>query len=63
VVDPKASAGGVPPAADLASIRALAEHLRVPAEDVEAWLRSPVGIPPQVLLSWVALWDLGRRKR
>jgi hypothetical protein len=63
LVEPTAIAGeGIPPT-ELAAIRAFAEHLGVAPEDVEQWLRRPGGIPPQVLLSWITLWDLGRRKR
>ena len=47
--------------ADLAAVRALAEHLDVTPQDIDAWLHRPGGLPPKVLLSWICLWDLKGR--
>jgi hypothetical protein len=47
--------------ADLSAVRALAEHLEVTLQDLDEWFQHSQGIPPQVLLSWVCLWDLKRR--
>jgi len=47
--------------ADLSAVRALAAHLDVTPEQLGDWLREPRGVPPQVLLSWICLWDLKHR--
>ena len=47
--------------ADLSAVRALAAHLDVTPQQLDDWLRESRGVPPQVLLSWICLWDLKRR--
>jgi hypothetical protein len=47
--------------ADFSAVRALAAHLELTPQQVGEWVRQPLGIPPQVLLSWICLWDLKRR--
>lgn len=47
--------------ADFSAVRALAAHLDVTPQQLGDWLRESRGIPPQVLLSWICLWDLKRR--
>jgi hypothetical protein len=49
------------PGADFSAVRALAAHLELTPQQLGEWLRQPPGIPPQVLLSWICLWDLKRR--
>ena len=49
------------PRADLSAVRALAAHLDVTPQQVGEWLQQSRGVPPQVLLSWICLWDLKRR--
>ena len=51
------------PTIDSSVIGALAEHLGVAAEDIHAWVRRPAGVPSEVLLSWIDLWNVGRLKR
>ena len=47
--------------ADLSAVRALAAHLDLTPEQLGEWLQQSQGVPPQVLLSWICLWDLKRR--
>ena len=47
--------------ADFSAVRALAAHLDVTPQQLGEWLQRPRGIPAQVLLSWICLWDLKRR--
>ena len=47
--------------ADFSAVRALAAHLELTPQQLAEWLRESRGIPPQVLLSWICLWDLKRR--
>ena len=47
--------------ADFSAVRALAAHLDVTPQQLAEWLRESQGVPPQVLLSWICLWDLKRR--
>ena len=46
--------------ADLSAVRALAAHLEVTPQQLDEWLQSSRSVPPQVLLSWICLWDLKR---
>ena len=47
--------------ADFSAVRALAAHLELTPQELAEWLRDSRGVPPQVLLSWICLWDLKRR--
>ena len=47
--------------ADLSAVRALAAHLELTPQQLGDWVRNSPGVPPQVLLSWICLWDLKRR--
>ena len=47
--------------ADLSAVRALAAHLDITPQQLGQWLQQTGGVPPQVLLSWICLWDLKRR--
>ena len=47
--------------ADFSAVRALAAHLDLTPEQLGDWVRNSAGVPPQVLLSWICLWDLKRR--
>ncbi|HXJ51673.1 MAG TPA: hypothetical protein VNH16_09790 [Burkholderiales bacterium] len=47
--------------ADLSAVRALAAHLDLTPQQLGEWLERSRGVPPQVLLSWICLWDLKRR--
>jgi hypothetical protein len=47
--------------ADLSAVRALAAHLDLTPQQLSEWLQQSRGVPPQVLLSWICLWDLKRR--
>jgi len=47
--------------ADFSAVRALAAHLELTPQQLAGWLQEPHGVPPQVLLSWICLWDLKRR--
>ena len=47
--------------ADLSAVRALAAHLDLTPQQLGEWLERSSGVPPQVLLSWICLWDLKRR--
>ena len=47
--------------ADFSAVRALAAHLELTPQQLDDWLRKSAGVPPQVLLSWICLWDLKRR--
>jgi hypothetical protein len=47
--------------AEFSAVRALAAHLELTPEQLAQWLRESRGVPPQVLLSWICLWDLKRR--
>jgi len=46
---------------DLSAVRALAAHLDLTPEQLGQWLQQSPGVPQQVLLSWICLWDLKRR--
>ena len=46
--------------ADLSAVRALAAHLDLTPRQLEEWLQASRSVPPQVLLSWICLWDLKR---
>ena len=48
-------------AKDFSAVRALAEHLEITPQAIADWLQHSRGIPPQVLLSLICLWDLKRR--
>ena len=48
-------------AKDFFAVRALAEHLEITPQAIVDWLQHSRGIPPQVLLSLICLWDLKRR--
>ena len=48
-------------AQDFSAVRALAEHLEITPQAIVDWLQHSRGIPPQVLLSLICLWDLKRR--
>ena len=48
-------------AADYFAVQALAAHLDVTPQVVVDWLQDARGVPPQVLLSWICLWDLKSR--
>ena len=48
-------------AKDFSAVRALAEHLEITPQAIVDWLQHSRGIPPQVLLSLICLWDLKRR--
>jgi hypothetical protein len=50
------------PRTDSSAIVALAEHLGVATEELNDWIRQPAGIPSQVLVSWIGLWNAGRVK-
>lgn len=47
--------------ADFFAVRALAAHLELTPEQLSDWLQKSAPVPPQVLLSWICLWDLKRR--
>jgi hypothetical protein len=47
--------------ADFSAVRALAAHLDVTPQQLGDWLLQSRGVPPQVLLSWICLWDLKHR--
>ena len=47
--------------ADFFAVRALAAHLEITPEQLGDWIRKSAAVPPQVLLSWICLWDLKRR--
>ena len=47
--------------AEFSAVRALAEHLEITPQAIVDWLQHSRGIPPQVLLSLICLWDLKRR--
>ena len=47
--------------ADFFAVRALAAHLELTPEQLGDWIRKSAPVPPQVLLSWICLWDLKRR--
>ena len=47
--------------ADLSAVRALAAHLELTPQQLGEWLQRSAPVPPQVLLSWICLWDLKRR--
>jgi hypothetical protein len=47
--------------ADFSAVRALAAHLELTPEQLSDWLQNSSAVPPQVLLSWICLWDLKRR--
>jgi len=47
--------------ADYFAVQALAAHLDVTPLVVVDWLQHARGVPPQVLLSWICLWDLKSR--
>jgi hypothetical protein len=47
--------------ADFSAVRALAAHLELTPEQLGDWLQKSAPVPPQVLLSWICLWDLKRR--
>jgi hypothetical protein len=47
--------------ADLSAVRALAAHLELTPEQLGDWVQKSAPVPPQVLLSWICLWDLKRR--
>ena len=47
--------------ADLSAVRALAAHLEITPEQLGDWVQKSAPVPPQVLLSWICLWDLKRR--
>jgi hypothetical protein len=49
------------PGADLSAVRALAAHLELTPQQLGDWVRESTAVPPQVLLSWICLWDLKRR--
>src|SRR4026209_860579 len=53
--------GTAVPGAEFSAVRKLAEHLELTPEQVGDWLQHCRDIPPQVLLSWICLWDLKRR--
>jgi hypothetical protein len=48
-------------AKDFSAVRALAQHLEITPQAIVDWLQHSRGIPPQVLLSLICLWDLKRR--
>ena len=48
-------------ATDYFAVQALAAHLDVTPQVVVDWLHHARGVPPQVLLSWICLWDLKSR--
>jgi hypothetical protein len=48
-------------ASDYYAVQALAAHLDVTPAAVVDWLQNARGVPPQVLLSWICLWDLKSR--
>ncbi len=52
--------GGIS-SADLSAVRALAAHLELTPEQLGDWVQKSAPVPPQVLLSWICLWDLKRR--
>jgi hypothetical protein len=47
--------------ADFSAVRALAAHLELTPQQLDDWLQQSAAVPPQVLLSWICLWDLKRR--
>ncbi len=47
--------------ADLSAVRALAAHLELTPQQLGDWVQYSAPVPPQVLLSWICLWDLKRR--
>jgi hypothetical protein len=47
--------------ADFSAVRALAAYLDITPQQLGEWLQQSRGVPPQVLLSWICLWDLKRR--
>lgn len=47
--------------ADFSAVRALAAHLGLTPQQLDDWLQQSAAVPPQVLLSWICLWDLKRR--
>jgi len=48
-------------AKDFSAVQALAQHLEITPQAIVDWLQHSRGIPPQVLLSLICLWDLKRR--
>jgi transposase-like protein len=59
--EPGTEAQGGISGGDFSAVRALAAHLDVTPQQLGDWLRESRGVPPQVLLSWICLWDLKRR--
>jgi hypothetical protein len=47
--------------ADFSAVRALAAHLELTPQQLGDWIQKSAAVPPQVLLSWICLWDLKRR--
>ena len=47
--------------ADFSAVRALAAHLGLTPQQLGDWVQKSAPVPPQVLLSWICLWDLKRR--
>jgi len=47
--------------AEFSAVRALAAHLELTPQQLDDWLQQSAAVPPQVLLSWICLWDLKRR--
>ena len=46
---------------DFSAVRALAQHLGISPRAIVDWLQHTGCIPPQVMLSWICLWDLERQ--
>lgn len=55
------SAESIYSSTELAAVQALAEHLQASPVDVDYFVHHAEGIPAQVLLSWICVWDLRRR--
>ena len=61
MVEPGNEAGEGISGADFSAVRALAAQLDLTPEQLSHWVQNSAPVPPQVLLSWICLWDLKRR--
>lgn len=59
---PKESVPQAPEHPDSRAIGALADHLKLTAEEVRDWLRQQNDVPVGALVSWIGLWYRGRRQ-